>query len=110
MNPDIQGKILWNHADKPFTIPWDLYCVTHVHCQVRKGWLFYDKSAKYLRQMVLQDLSYFYSYKKGKQLTQNTSTNDQMILEDKKLYRQLNASNFDLAIVDLIANECRLDC
>ena len=30
-----------------------------------------------------------------------------MILEDKKLYRQLNASNFDLAIVDLIANECR---
>ena len=30
----IQGKILWNHADKPFTIPWDLYCVTHVHCQV----------------------------------------------------------------------------
>ena len=32
-----------------------------------------------------------------------------MILEDKKLYRQLNASNFDLAIVDLIANECRLD-
>ena len=31
-----------------------------------------------------------------------------MILEDKTLYRQLNASNFDLAIVDLIANECRL--
>ena len=31
---NIQGKILWNHADKPFTIPWDLYCVTHVHCQV----------------------------------------------------------------------------
>ena len=30
-----------------------------------------------------------------------------MILEDKKLFRQLNASNFDLAIVDLIANECR---
>ena len=40
MNPDIQGKILWNHADKPFTIPWDLYCVTHVHCQVRKIWFF----------------------------------------------------------------------
>ena len=31
-----------------------------------------------------------------------------MILEDKKLFRQLNESNFDLAIVDLIANECRL--
>ena len=41
-------------------------------------------------------------------MTQNASTNDQMILEDKTLYRQLNASNFDLAIVDLIANECRL--
>jgi hypothetical protein len=58
------GKILWNHADKPFTIPWDLYCVTHVHCQ--------------------------------------------MILEDQTLFRQLNASRFDLAIVDLIANECSL--
>ena len=32
----------------------------------------------------------------------------QMILEDKTLFRQLNESNFDLAIVDLIANECRL--
>ena len=31
-----------------------------------------------------------------------------MILEDKTLFRQLNESNFDLAIVDLIANECRL--
>ena len=36
-----------------------------------------------------------------------TIIKSQNILEDKKLYRQLNASNFDLAIVDLIANECR---
>ena len=55
---------MWNHADKPFTIPWDLYCVTHVHCQ--------------------------------------------MILEDQTLFQQLNNSSFDLAIVDLIANECSL--
>ena len=53
MNPLIQGKILWNHADKPFTIPWDLYCVTHVHCQVRKRCRVYNQSAKYLGQMIL---------------------------------------------------------
>ena len=38
----------------------------------------------------------------------NSTTIPQMILEDKTLFRQLNESNFDLAIVDLIANECRL--
>ena len=31
-----------------------------------------------------------------------------MVLEDRKLFNQLNASQFDLAIVDLIANECSL--
>ena len=31
-----------------------------------------------------------------------------MILEDRKLFNELKASKFDLAIVDLIANECSL--
>ena len=59
----LQGPIIWNEADSPYTLPTDLYCVTHVHCK--------------------------------------------MILEDRTLFRQLNASGFHLAIVDLIANECR---
>ena len=31
-----------------------------------------------------------------------------MLLEDDTLFKQLNASKFDLALVDLIANECSL--
>jgi len=58
------GPIIWNKADAPFTLPTDVYCVTHVHCQ--------------------------------------------MILEDQTLFKQLKALEFDLAIVDLIANECSL--
>ena len=27
----LKGKIIWNSADAPFTMPLDLYCVTHVH-------------------------------------------------------------------------------
>ena len=60
----LQGPIIWNDADAPFSLPTDVYCVTHVHCQ--------------------------------------------MILQDKTLFNQLNSSKFDLAIVDLIANECSL--
>ena len=90
----IQGKILWNHADKPFTIPWDLYCVTHVHCQV----VFFSLSIIFRCCWFLPPLWF---------LGSRTILVVQMILEDKKLYRQLNASSFDLAIVDLIANECR---
>ncbi len=30
----VQGKILWNSADAPFSLPLDLYCVTHVHCKM----------------------------------------------------------------------------
>jgi len=58
------GPIIWNKADAPFTLPTDVYCVTHVHCK--------------------------------------------MILEDRTLFNQLKKLQFDLAIVDLIANECSL--
>ena len=30
----IQGEILWNQGAKSFTLPWDMYCIIHVHCQV----------------------------------------------------------------------------
>ncbi|XP_023346393.1 UDP-glucuronosyltransferase 2C1 isoform X2 [Eurytemora carolleeae] len=58
------GPVIWNSADTPYSIPYDLYCVTHVHCK--------------------------------------------MMLEDKRLLETLNATRFDVAIVDLIANECGL--
>jgi len=58
------GKVIWNQADNPYTLPTDLYCVTHVHCQ--------------------------------------------MIIEDKTLMETLAHQKFDLAIVDLIANECSI--
>ena len=29
-----QGKVIWNEADNPYELPTDLYCVTHVHCQM----------------------------------------------------------------------------
>ena len=62
-----------------------------------------------VHQMILEDRKLF----RQSSLLQRPITTfkllaNQMILEDKKLFRQLNASNFDLAIVDLIANECRL--
>ena len=29
-----QGPIIWNDADAPYSLPMDVYCITHVHCQM----------------------------------------------------------------------------